>query len=254
MSRQITILVMVDVEAALDEGTLENNVYLMDSERASGSEGCGTGRLTTAVECGMLMDGSQAEDVVLNWCVGCIQAMPATLPRFYMAYRRNKLRSEVVGKLLAGSSAGQKLMAQLKSVESEDADTTPYLTDITGEAVDAGVIFPAQYGTPVPVHGGWYWSASVSTYRPGVYRYVLHLKLFKRNGDGLEAVELACEAALKITHAPQRNGFTGGGMCFLPIKPCMNDEPKEKRNNEKNDNAKNRDGCTEYSVHGFAGK
>ena len=254
MSRQITILVMVDVEAALAEGTLENNVYMMDSERAYGSEGCGTGCLTTAVECGMLMDGSQAEDVVLNWCVGCIKAMPATLPRFYVTYRNNKLQSEAVEKLMAGSTARQKLMAQLKSIESEDTDTTPYLANITGEAVDAGVIFPAQYGTPVPVHGGWYWSASVSTYRPGVYRYKLHLKLFKRNGDRPEAVEMACEAALKITNAPQRNGFSGGGICFLPVKSHMNDEPNDIWNNEKDDNGKNSDGCTEYPVLGFAGE
>lgn len=39
----------------------------------------------------------------------------------------------------------------------------PQISDITGEAVDKGVIFPAQYGTPVTLKDGWYWSATVDT-------------------------------------------------------------------------------------------
>jgi len=219
---------MIDTEAALADGTLENNIYMMDSERAEGSEGCGTGMLTTFVRNGKLADGSQTEDVVLNWCVDCIQTQPATLPRFYDAYMREKRRKEAIANILNSNSVSGNEIDRLRETLPQGLDTYPYLADITGEAVDAGVIFPAQYGTPVPVHGGWYWSASVSTYRPGVYRYVLHIELYRRNGEKLETTGMTHEAAVRIANAPQRNGFTGAGVGFLPVSPAVNSRSKEK--------------------------
>ena len=226
MSRQITILIMIDTEAALADGTLENNIYLMDSERMEGSQGHGTETLVTSVINGTLADGSQNEDIVLNWCVGAIQTLPPSLPRFYIAHKQEKLRSEAITALKNGVADG-KLLARLKSLEDLGMDTLPHLADITGEAVDGGIIFPAQYGTPVPVHGGWYWSASVSTYRPETYSYVLHLELYKMNGEKWEAIRMTHEAAIRIENAPQRNGFTGAGRGFLPVYPTPNVQPQE---------------------------
>jgi len=215
---------MIDTEAAIADGTLENNIYMMDGERMEGSEGCGTGMLTTCVCNGILADGSQTEDVVLNWCVDCIQTQPATLPRFYDTYIREKRRKEAIDNILHSNSVSGN---DIERLEKQEPDPYPYIADITGEAVDSGVMFPAQYGTPVPVHGGWYWSASVSTYRPGVYRYVLHIELYRNDGNGLKVLEMTHEAAVRIVNAPQRNGFTGAGVGFLPVSPAVKCQSKE---------------------------
>lgn len=220
MSRQITIMVMIDSEAAIAEGTLENNIYLIDSERQDGSTGEGTQYLTTAVGNGFYRDGSQAEEVVLNWCVTYIASAPPTLPRFYAAYMRKKKRAAALTRLLDGNGVTPPAEIKLlRSPEDMETDFSPYISGISGEAVEKGVIFPAQYGTPVPVHGGWYWSASVSTYQPGVYKYKLHITLSRRNKGKTEAVEMTHEAYIRIDTAPQRNGFTGGGIGFIPIAP-----------------------------------
>lgn len=226
MSKQITILVMIDVEAALAEGTLENNIYMMDSERLNGSTGEGTSRLTTAISNGIMADGSQAEDVVLNWSVGYLPAPPPTLPRFYASYRRKKRQSEAVADILR---KGKVDKAVLTALQASDKDCSPYLADITGEAVERKAIFPAQYGTPVPVHGGWYWSASVNTYHTGVYKYVLHIDLYRDNNGKTETVRMTHEAAIAITNAPQRNGFTGKGLGFLPIGFHTHEEADQKK-------------------------
>lgn len=227
MSRQITILVMIDMEAAFAEGTLDGNVYMMDSEQAGGSTGEGTGFLTTVVGNGVLADGSQSEGIVLNWCVDCIATLPATLPRFYAEHVRRKKRSEAIAELINDKVCTDSIK-KLRSAEDTEEMFSPYLFDITGEAVDKGIIFPAQYGTPVPVHGGWYWSASADTSRPGVYRYVMHLELYRRNGGKTETMRLAHEAAVMITNAPQRNGFTGAGLGFLPVCSFMNADERQK--------------------------
>ena len=43
MSQELTIIVLVDVQAALDANTLEGNIYLIDNLKDEGSTGEGTG-------------------------------------------------------------------------------------------------------------------------------------------------------------------------------------------------------------------
>lgn len=98
----------------------------------------------------------------------------------------------------------------------------PVITNITGEAVDKGVIFPAQYGSPVPVKDGWYWSATTDTNKVGTYSYTLHIILYKPKDEkhGVlewEPVEMTCEAKIKVTKTAKVNGFTNGAMGQLPI-------------------------------------
>lgn len=57
MLGQLTIVVAIDVEAALAEGTLANNIYAVDNYKFNGSTGQGTRNLTTYV-CG---------NQILNW-------------------------------------------------------------------------------------------------------------------------------------------------------------------------------------------
>ncbi len=62
MNSQLAIVAVVDVEAALETGSLAGNVYSVDNNRVNGSSGQGTGCLTTVVV------GCQ----VMNWLVGPI--------------------------------------------------------------------------------------------------------------------------------------------------------------------------------------
>jgi hypothetical protein len=99
----------------------------------------------------------------------------------------------------------------------------PVITDITGEAVDRSIMFPAAYGSPDVVTDGWYWSATVDTARPGTYAYTMTIKLHRLVRDGgewvLRPVYLAYESRIRITTAPRRNGFTRAGLGMLPIPP-----------------------------------
>ncbi|MDO9105752.1 MAG: hypothetical protein Q7U57_12435 [Methylovulum sp.] len=97
----------------------------------------------------------------------------------------------------------------------------PLITNITGEAVDKGVIFPAQYGTPISIKDGWYWSASVDTNKTGNYAYTLHISIYKLSYIGemptWEPIKMTHESYLNVTSAPKKNGFTHGAMAELPI-------------------------------------
>ena len=97
----------------------------------------------------------------------------------------------------------------------------PIITDITGEAVDEGILYPAQYGTPVPINAGWYWSATASTSRPGVYSYTMHIKVYKLIFAGGKPIwqdkDMTYESQIRVRTRPMVNGFTGGGIGLLPI-------------------------------------
>ena len=63
---QLAIIVMVDVEMALKNNTLDGHIYLMDNNTYGGSTGQGTQDLVTHVE------GSQ----VMNWLVSGVDLFP----------------------------------------------------------------------------------------------------------------------------------------------------------------------------------
>lgn len=97
----------------------------------------------------------------------------------------------------------------------------PIITDITGEAVDEGILYPAQYGTPVPINAGWYWSATASTNRPGVYSYTMHIKVYKlifAEGQPIwQDKDMTYDSQIRVRSRQMVNGFTGGGIGPLPI-------------------------------------
>ena len=112
----------------------------------------------------------------------------------------------------------------LKESDKDNAATLihvmPLLTGLSGEAVDKGIIYPAQYGTPIDLKAGWYWSATSGT-RPGVYGYTMHLTLFDLiELDGqLEwnPVHFTHDAKLEVFTRSVTNGFTHAGISFLPL-------------------------------------
>ncbi|MBB4100417.1 hypothetical protein [Sphingomonas kyeonggiensis] len=88
----------------------------------------------------------------------------------------------------------------------------PAILRIHGEALDAGVIYPAQYGSPEMFSRGLYWSASVNPNLLGLYRYTIEIALYysRRDADGRvvdDWVILSHDAWIKISTGAPRNGF-----------------------------------------------
>jgi hypothetical protein len=287
MAQEVTIIMLVDVPAALNAGTLDGSLYMVDNLKTDGSENEGTGKLVSAVNGTHWFDGSQASEQLINWLPYSITSLSPQLPRFYADDRLDKLKDDLIrslrysgdaemadgdsGGLLKGASFVANLAAPALTVlkdtngrnitddvplmdlrgnflsvntakpmmftadmgnqERTDGSgisdmsyisyLTPQIYNITGEAVEKGVIYPAQYGTPAPIKGGWYWCAAVNTYMTGVYTYTLHITLFKPEVHGDEVVwqpvNFTYDAQIKVSSGAMRNGFTGGGLGTLPV-------------------------------------
>ncbi len=263
MTQQLGIVVIVDVDAALRAGELEGCTYFFDNAGPFGTIGNGTDKLVTAINGTYWQDGSQASEQLLNFLVIGVTSLPITLPRNYVEHRAAQQERQAMFAIraMAGNASQSNanalaalgmqlpqfstilhpsgneiaqvpLLDQLGEVVAADAGTAdssevaqlpPIITDITGEAVDEGIIFPAQYGSPDHVNGGWYWSATVATHTPKVWAYTLHVLLHRLINDPAtahpvwEPVRMTCDAFLNITSRPMRNGFTGAGTGLLPI-------------------------------------
>lgn len=220
---------------------------MIDNLSDEGSKGEGSGKLVTSVRNGYWSDGSQAGEAVFNWSAIGLNSLPSTLPRYYNVFRNKMIGRELLRAALSGINGPKALSPSNGLVDLLDGGVTktalwgkalnlegrlfnpdtdslnnlnfppPRISDITGEAVDKGVIFPAQYGTPVPVMDGWYWSATTDTSKTGVYSYTLHITLYKPEGNEWLPVKMEYESLLEVTAFPQRNGFTGTGIGFLPL-------------------------------------
>jgi len=138
---------------------------------------------------------------------------------------RTRVKSHTRGGAIPAAHKLIDMRGEVVYTDSHDGvpalnNPTPLITDITGEAVDKKIIYPAQYGSPDMVTDGWYWSASVDTSRPGTYRYKMeiHLReLIWRNGWVWEPVRMTFESRLRVTSGRKRNAFTGAGAGLLPI-------------------------------------
>jgi hypothetical protein len=257
MAQQLAIIVLVDVARALANGTLTDNVYLIDNMGPCGSQGEGTGAMVTAINGTYWSDGSQGTEQVLNWLPYSIGSTSPALPRSYHAARSRqsdqhaldavaglgdpsappdaaaleRIRASVGSRAKTHSRtnhlADLKILDVTGNVIPAGADTSAYsfpapeIIDITGEAVDQKIVYPAQYGSPDMVSDGWYWSATVDTSRPGTYAYTMHVRLHRLDTGGKEAaweqVDLSCDSSLVIATVPKRNAFTGAGVGPLPL-------------------------------------
>ncbi|WP_338779919.1 hypothetical protein [Streptomyces sp. DG1A-41] len=261
MPQQLGIIVLVDTANALAERTLSGNTYWFDNAKLYGSRNQGTENLVTAIHGSYWRDGSQAAEQVLNWLPYSLGSLPPSVPRGYVAERSQCSDEEVLTELESianGSSApeaaelerlrkalgkranahgrgsrGQKVLDVTGHVVTEVGSEAhsyppPTITDVFGQAVDEKVIYPAEYGSPDLVTGGWYWAASVDTSRPGTYTYEMRIQLHdlvQRDGEILwEPVNFTCRSSLKITTEPKRNAFTKAGMGYLPI-PSLPSQP-----------------------------
>ncbi|GAB2837587.1 hypothetical protein GCM10022221_41220 [Actinocorallia aurea] len=252
MAQQHGIIVLVDVDNALADRTLDGNAYWFDNFKFLGSTGEGSENLVTIVPGTYYLDGSQATEQVLNWLPAALGAVPPTVPRNYLAEQALQTDRDALASLASvgsgdeagisrakdqvGVSARQsraakgvttaKVLDATGAVAGSNAAATynypaPVITDITGPAVEQKIMYPAQYGSPDMIYDGWYWAATVDTSRPGIYSYTMHIQLHElvEREDGLvwQPVDFTCTSALEIISDPKRNGFTGGGLGLLPI-------------------------------------
>ncbi|MDR1369501.1 MAG: hypothetical protein LBJ72_05150 [Dysgonamonadaceae bacterium] len=209
MNEQVTIIALVDIIAALNVNSLEGNIYLMDNLRRKGSQGSGSSQLTTVVKGGYWCDGSQSYDIVLNWLTSSLNSMPQTLPRNYALKRSERIEGGALD-TFGNPFDDEGDISNLSFLY-------PQISGITGQAVDEGVIFPAQYGTPIGLKNGWYWSATVDTNKTGIFSYTLHVVLYAKEKNCWIPVKMTHEAKIEITNEAQRNGFTNVGIGLLPL-------------------------------------
>lgn len=256
MNQQITILVVVDVEAALTQDSLENNLYLIDNLKNDGSKGIGSNNLTTIINGTHWLDKSQASEVIINWQPISIASLPSTLGNSYHKHHSSIQLTNCIGeidKLVSHEKIkksairdkidsipqvyyiegkGGNLIATnikvldiignpLKEKKDVPSYNPPQINNITGEAVSREVIFPAQYGSPISMKDGFYWSASVDTSKEGIHSYSMQITLYdtiiKQGKFILVPKFFEFNANLQISTHPMVNGFTKGALSYLPI-------------------------------------
>lgn len=255
---------LVDVQAAIEENSLEGNLYLLDNLGRDGSQNECTPELVVAANGTHWSDGSQANEVLINWLCNGIGSLPIAVSRaWHLVHTKsadknaiNRLRAvhrtrdneshedykARVGEILddAGHSvhirnhegqlveSGTKLLNIFGEPFNPHADgwdtishMTPYLENITGEAVDKGVMFPTQEGTPIHIKDGWYWCATIDTRVPGLYEYEMHFILHKLDKhEGLsfwEPMAFKVKSSIRVASLPKVNGFTHAGIGIIPL-------------------------------------
>ncbi len=116
-----------------------------------------------------------------------------------------------------------QLIEKLEDNIDNVVNLPPIVTNITGEAVELGIIFPAQYGSPNFSTEGWYWCATVNTATEGQYSYTVHVTLFDlvlaedNKSAYWEPIEMTFDSSILISREEMKNGFTGGADSYLPI-------------------------------------
>jgi hypothetical protein len=109
-------------------------------------------------------------------------------------------------------------------IEENFINLPPIVTNISGEAVDLGIMYPAQYESPNFSTEGWYWCATINTSKAGTFKYKIHVTLFDLEVNPKDPketywkpVHMSFDSAICISRDPMKNGFTGRGNYYLPI-------------------------------------
>lgn len=135
--------------------------------------------------------------------------------------KRKDVRRDVGGAGLKIMDVTGEFISKSEETIPEVSHLPPIITDITGEAVDKEIIYQAEYKSPDLRTEGWYWSASVDTYKPGIYAYTMHIQLYKLSFMDGEwtwvPVNMTFQSRINVTSYPKKNGFTHGGVGMLPI-------------------------------------
>lgn len=255
---QVSIFLMVAVESVLSERRIEGHAFQLQTRLEDDDAQNAAGRPTNRVSAVGVhrADGSIAEDVTLNWIVGSVAGLGIARPT---PIELNTVVKNEVESLIHGLDSSMPLAdvkAAIDAYEKEhglasDAGVptfpvgfdghpmsveevmmgghlSPVLVDITGQAVDDEVIFPAQYGSPDARTDGWYWSATVDTHKVGVHRCDLHIDVFRPTFEDSRIVWVpetyVLDMELVVSQITQVNGFTGAGIGYLPLVQPVSEE------------------------------
>jgi hypothetical protein len=248
---QTSIYLMLAVGRALLEGRIEGNAYQLQTQLQRGAVEDAAEKTAIRVSAVGVHrpDGGIADDVTLNWIIGSVLGLalarptPIDMPSGWVVSNPEALEA------LPADATHAQLLDVLEDLEREygiTGDTpidgfpklfdgqamsfrevvmgghiSPVLVDITGQAVDDAVIFPAQYGSPDMRTDGWYWSATVDTNKVGRHQCDLHIQLFRPRIEDSTIVwdpEVhVLTMDLVVGQITQVNGFTGAGIGYLPI-------------------------------------
>lgn len=255
---QYSLCLVVAAVRALVSGSLAGNAWLIhprdeEVDVAPHADGAPDPALTFPCTGVHYADGSMADDVTLNWIVTSITAIaqsrrhPIPLDDAQLAFAGEIFRlteglptlrevQHVLGSVHRADGTPYAL-ARLPDVPGVPRDISgrpvnaaqalsgafisPVLSDITGPAVDDGVVYPAQYGSPDLLTEGWYWSATVDTRQTGIHRLDLHLDIYRPiiRDRCLDFVpeRYVLPTWLDVRAVPAVNGFTGGPIGYLPL-------------------------------------
>lgn len=250
---QISIIVVIDIETALKQNSLEGNTYLFDNTKVFAPQAVDDVALMTYAPGSNKPNGAQASETVLNWIFVGVAGLPPTLPRNFRQIFGPEGRDQKLLRTLKSTrnqGAISKLLSEFESskahaalVRQPDGDTgisknpivntigeivsqpnlvtaaniPPVVKSISGPAVEQGVMYPALYGSPDVYFEGWYWSASIDTGKQGIHEYkmdvVLHSPVLENDRTVWEPRHFTMTAAVDVSSSTVRNGFNN---CFGP--------------------------------------
>lgn len=233
---QISIVLIVDVEAVLEEGSIEGNAHLVDNTQAFSSVEAAADELVTNVAGVGDARGRQVGEAVLNWVPMGVASLPTTiLPRNYTQLLQDiskpgNGRAPKVPPLFLQQQDGAKVPLETsifntagQRLRDLDAAIAAYIplavTAIHGPAVDEKVMFPALYGSPDLAGQGWYWSASIDTGRVGKHVYYMDVLIHRLEEGGVLVPETyTVESSINVSRTLGVNGFNDG-VCppLLPL-------------------------------------
>lgn len=257
---QDSVFLLISVLEALKQRGVEGNAYQLlarlDEESEVGGPDPATLRVTaTGVH---RPDGSIADDVTLNWNVASLQEHPYARPKPIVLDAQTEAAVKALAEMARSLSSIAEIKAAIDAFEAEHGlvgaslaeqgfmgldgqpmtvaevmaggHIAPVLVDITGQAVDDEVIFPAQYGSPDSDSAGWYWSATVDTHKVGLHRCDLHIMLYRPRLEGhmiqWDPEIYTVGMDLVVNQVEQTNGFTGAAIGYLPlVEPVTLEDP-----------------------------
>lgn len=240
---QASILLVVDVNAVLRGGDINDHSYLVDNITALPGEPRDPRSKLTRVRASVDVCGTPREEAVLNWIVLNVSGKSSSLPRNYGAiHSRNSInRSGNNINRPIFDAEGQPINIPVESPETghnglastvrendqnEAAAYVPVeVCDIGGPAVCEHTMYPGLYGSP-PIVGasGWYWSASVDMRKAGVFDYYLEAVLYrparKETEWSLKPEKHRINARLEVMPILSFNGFSRTcATSTLPVWP-----------------------------------
>lgn len=133
MSQQLGVVVMIDVEAAIEANTLKNNTYMFDNMKLQGSEALGTDALVSRLNGSHWLDGSMANEQILNWVPVALGSIPPTMPKSFLADKSKHSDLRAINEIKALADRVER------TEENRFADTASILEELKRITANTGI-------------------------------------------------------------------------------------------------------------------